>query len=415
MTASSSAPTRVLYLEGNTDGTIGGSYFSLLYLIQGLDRTRYEPIVVFQREHVLLPQFRETAAVDLVDKPAPFKIGWIHSPGARRLGPLLLPFRLLQSGVNALRFVATCVRYARVLRRHRADLLHLNNSITRTHDWMVAARLVGIPCVVHERGINDNFPFPTRQLAPRLAAVLCISQAAHDNLVAHGFDAGNLHVVHNGLDPDMVRPAEAPDAVRRRYGIAPDATVLAMVGNLRAWKGQDVLVRALPAVLRRRSNVVAVFIGEGTPGDGYVDSLHALIADLGVGPHVVFTGYTRQVPDVLNIADVAVHASVTPEPFGRVLLEAMALRKPLVGSRGGAVTEIVVEGVTGYTFTPGDAGELAERLIDVLDQPDRARAFGDAGYDRLVSTFHVRTNVERTMRIYGTILPASAAPPIAGG
>lgn len=398
-----SAPRRVLYLEGNTDGTIGGSYFSLLYLVQGLDRSRYEPTVIFQREHALLPQFRATATVDLVDKPAPFHIAWLKTPAAARLGPVALPLRIVQSGVNALRFIGTCLRYARVLRRHRAGLLHLNNSITRTHDWMVAARLAGIPCVVHERGINDRFPFPTRQLTPKLAAVLCISQAAYDNLVRHGFDPRNLHIVHNGLDPGKVRPGRPAAEVRAAYGIAADATVVGMVGNLRAWKGQDVLVRAMPAIVRAHPKAVAVFIGEAIEGDSYADGLRKLVGELGLSGHVVFTGYTSAVADVLNVADVAVHASVTPEPFGRVLLEAMALRKPLVGSRGGAITEIVEEGVTGFTFTPGDSAELAARVLDVLAAPERARALGEAGYERLCSTFHVRTNVERTMAIYATI------------
>ena len=75
-----------------------------------------------------------------------------------------------------------------------------------------------------------------------------------------------------------------------------------------------------------------------------------------------------------------------PEPFGRVLLEAMALRKPVVGSRGGGVTEIVKEGETGLTFAPGHSAELAAHVIDLLEYPERATAFGEAGYRRLVAT-----------------------------
>ena len=225
---SMSQPQRIVYVEGNTDGTIGGSYFSLLFLVQGLDRRRYEPVVVFQREHTLWSRFERTAATRLVPKPSSFgfatrlrRAGWP--------GPLLLPLAVLQSGLNALLFLVTAARYAGVLRRERADLLHLNNSITRTHDWMLAARLAGIPCIVHERGINDRFPFPTRQLAPRLAAILCISRAAHDNLLAHGFGPGNLHTIPNGLDPGgsgagapgggrprRARPGAGPPGHRRR-------------------------------------------------------------------------------------------------------------------------------------------------------------------------------------------------------
>jgi glycosyltransferase involved in cell wall biosynthesis len=85
----------------------------------------------------------------------------------------------------------------------------------------------------------------------------------------------------------------------------------------------------------------------------------------------------------------------------------MAMRKPVVGSRGGAVPEIVVDSETGYMFTPGDSVELAARILDLLEHPDRARAFGEAGYQRLVDEFHVDRNVERTMAVYAGVLPAA--------
>ena len=411
-------PARVLYVEGNDDGTVGGSYFSLLFLVENLDRTRFAPTVVFHRSHALQARFEAVAPVIVLKKLKP--IHFLERAPRRGAGALLaLPIRAAQSGVNFARLLAQGVRYARFLRAQGADLLHLNNSITRTHDWMIGARLAGIPCVVHERGINDVFHFPTRPLTPGLAAVLCISQAAHDNLLAHGFAGDNLHVVHNGLDPASVVPARPPEAMRAAHGIPAGAPVVTMVGNVREWKGQEVLVRALPALARAVPDVRCLFVGETTPGDEpYAAKLRALLEASGTAGHAIFTGYTRTPADYLQLSDVAVHASTTPEPFGRVLLEAMALRKPVVGSRGGAVTEIVVDGQTGYTFTPGDSGELAARILDLLDHPERARLYGEAGYHRLLAEFHVTRNVARTCAIYDRVLrsrgaakqAASAAP-----
>lgn len=402
-----SQPQRIVYVEGNTDGTVGGSYFSLLFLVQGLDRRRFEPVVVFQREHALWARFERAAGVRLVPKPASFAF----ATRLRRRGwpaPAVLPLAIVQSALNAVLFFVTAVRYAGVLRRERADLLHLNNSITRTHDWMLAARFARIPCVVHERGINDRFPFPTRQLAPGLAAILCISRAAHDNLVAHGFDAGSLHTIHNGLDPAEVMPARPPDDVRAALGLARDRPVIGVVGNIREWKGQDVLIRALPAIRARVPGIACLLVGHATAGDAaYMARIQEHIDAHQLAAHVFLTGYTTNVADFLGVMDVAVHTSVTPEPFGRVLLEAMAMRKPVVGSRDGAVPEIVVDGETGYTFAPGDSGELAARILDLLEHPDRARAFGEAGYQRLVDEFHVDRNVERTMAVYARTLPAA--------
>lgn len=399
-------PKRILYVEGNVDGTIGGSYFSLLFLVQGLDRTRYEPTVVFQREHSLWSRFEAAAAVRLVARPVSYRFAGGATSGVGRL--LQKPLRLLQAGLNLLLFVATSFRYARVLRRERADLLHLNNSITRTHDWMLAARIAGIPCVVHERGINDRFPFPTRQLTPRLDAVLCISQAVYDNLLARGFAEANLRNVPNGLDPAAVRPGRSVAEVRAELRVPDGARVIGVVGNIREWKGQEVLVRALPAILAEAPDVVCVFVGEATAGDAaYMARIQRHIDEHRLQDHVRFTGYTSQVADYLSAMDVAVHTSITPEPFGRVLLEAMAMRKPVVGSRDGAVVEIVVHGETGYTFTPGDPADLAARILDLLRDAGRRQAFGDAGYQRLDAHFHTRRNIAKTSAIYDAIFASS--------
>jgi len=158
------AAKRVLYVEGNVDGTVGGSYFSLLYLVCNLDRARYEPIVVFAADTALLPRFH-AAGIRTLIRPLP--------PAVRLRGPL---GRLLAKGVNFWRgMVAEPLRLAALLRRERIALVHLNNSIVRNHSWMVGAMLAGVPCITHERGINERFPLRARLLARRLAAVICIS------------------------------------------------------------------------------------------------------------------------------------------------------------------------------------------------------------------------------------------------
>jgi glycosyltransferase involved in cell wall biosynthesis len=406
MTIPARGAPKVLYVEGNVDGTIGGSYYSLLFLASGLDRTRYDPHVTFHQDHALMPRY---AAADLhprvIPKPAP-----LHLPGTSAAAPALVraPMRLAQRAINMVRFLASIAGYARRLRRERVAVLHLNNSPTRGHDWMLAARLAGVPCVVHERGINAEFSALERWLAPRLAAIICISDAARNSLVGAGLARDNVHVIHNGVDPDKVQPTADPAAVRRELGLGPADRAIALVGNIRAWKGQDVLVRALPAVLARVPDVKVLLVGDtAEPDRPFEAELRALIARLGVERQVIFTGYRANPADVLQLAEIAVHTSVTPEPFGRVLVEGMALRLPIVGSNDGAVPEIVDDGVTGLLFPPGDGDRLAERLIELLEDPARARAMGEAGYARLQERFHVRRNVERTMAIYDRALAST--------
>src|SRR5262245_48901665 len=124
MTAMATPAQRILYVEGNVDGTIGGSYYSLLFLVAGLDRARYEPVVVFARDNGLVPRFRAAGAKLIVREPMP---------------PLVLPgaLRLAAKAVNLWRgMIAEPRRIAKLLRDERIALVHLNNSIIRNHTWM---------------------------------------------------------------------------------------------------------------------------------------------------------------------------------------------------------------------------------------------------------------------------------------
>jgi glycosyltransferase involved in cell wall biosynthesis len=114
-----------------------------------------------------------------------------------------------------------------------------------------------------------------------------------------------------------------------------------------------------------------------------------LIDEAGIGANVRFTGYQADPAGFVSMMSIVIHASIVPEPFGMVVLEAMAQRKPVIGSRAGGVVEMVVDGETGYTFPPGHHATLARGLIGLLNVPDRARRMGEAGYRRLVESLTI--------------------------
>jgi glycosyltransferase involved in cell wall biosynthesis len=392
---------RILFCESNTDGTVGGSHSCLLYLAEGLDRSRFEPIVAFYEEHSMVPRFRSAGLRTLIlDKGEPLIL---------REG---FPWRLIQRAVNFGRYLATIRERMRFLKEERIDIVHLNNSIVRHHDWMIATRLTGTPCLTHERGINRSYSWSSRTLGRGLVAIIPMSKAIRDLMIERGVAADNVRVIYDGMDPARFTPTRDPQELRRELGIAPDQPIIGMVGNVREWKGQEVVVRAMGQLLKTRPKLVCLFVGKATPGDQhYVDRLHALMKENGSEANIKFLGYRPNVPDFVNLMDVCVHASVEPEPFGMVVLEAMAMRKPMVGSRAGGVPEMIVEGVTGYTYPPGDWRELAARLDELLSDPARTAAMGERGYQRLVTDFTLRQyldEMERSYEALGKGLPLPA-------
>ncbi|MGH6692214.1 MAG: glycosyltransferase family 4 protein [Gammaproteobacteria bacterium] len=399
---------RIVYCENNVDGTVGGSYYSLLYLVKGLDRTRYEPIVIFYTHHSLLPAFRDAGIETQVwPRAKAFSFGARVPPPLRRVRTPLL---VLQKALNVLRtFLVPALVRAWFLATRGVSIVHLNNSVLYNHDWMLAARLARKTCLTHERGINDRYPTTAKYFSRRLDAVICISDAVRDNMRERGADFGNLVTIHNGLDPQMMRRETPPEALRAALGLTPADLVVCMIGNIKAWKGQDTLIRAMDRVRRVLPQARSVLVGDTSPSDrAYEETLRALVASLDLERHVVFAGFQRNVTDFLMMCDAMVHASVLPEPFGRVILEAMACRKPVIGSRAGAIPEIVEEGRTGLTFPPGDAERLAEAIVTVVTDRSRAARMGERGYDRLVREFHVARNVEATQRTYESLLRAAS-------
>lgn len=388
------AAKRVLYVEGNVDGTVGGSYFSLFYLVSNLDRSRYEPIVVFAADTPLLPKFH-AAGVRTMIRPLP--------PAVRLPGT---PGRLIAKIVNFWRgMVAEPLRLAELLRRERIHLVHLNNSIVRNHSWMVGAMLAGVPCVTHERGINERFSTRARLLGRRLKAVVCISAAVRDNFVARGLGGLPLITIHNGLDPASMRVTRLAEDVRSELGVGLDQRLVGMIGNIKRWKGQDVVIRAIGLLRDEFPALTCVLVGDSSPADAaYRQEVDGLTDELALRGRILITGYRTDVANYVAALDVQIHASVAPEPFGRVLLEGMALSKPLVASGGGAVPEIVVDGETGLLFEPGNPAALASALRSLLAEPARAEAMGRAGRERLEAEFSIRHNVHETLAMYDRVL-----------
>lgn len=388
---------RILFVEGNVDGTIGGSYFVLLDLVRHLDRTRFEPVVVFHKDNRLIPEFRAMGVEALV-VPPPEPI----VPGQGLLGKLG-PLR--KAGNLYTTFVGPARRYARLMRDLSVDLLNLNNSIMRNHAWMLAAEMIGLPYITHEMGINQRYTRTARFFAKRMPRILCVSEAIQKHMKGKGLDLASLRVVANGLDATRYRVERSADDIRSQWGIRDDEPLAGVVGNIKSWKGQHVLIEAAALLKARGIPVKVMLVGDCAPGDAaYKDRLESLIQSKGLKESVIFTGFQSNPIDYMNAMDVVVHTSVAPEPFGIVLLEAMWLSKPLISTAIGGPLEIVVQGESGILVEPDDPAALADAVADLLSDPAKAAAMGANGKERLEDHFTVERMVNQTMSQYAEVL-----------
>jgi glycosyltransferase involved in cell wall biosynthesis len=251
---------------------------------------------------------------------------------------------------------AYVVRLAERLRRLQPDLVH-TNSLKAGVYGSLAARLAGVPVVWHvrDRISEDYLPRSAvslvRAMNRRVAtAVIANSNATMATLVPDQRPA----VVYSVL-PDVM----SAEPVARVPGVA---TTYGIVGRLAPWKGQDIFLRAFAAAFpdgpERAVVVGAAMFGE----DDYAAALHRLANTLGIAGRVDFRGFREDVWDELARLDVLVHASITAEPFGQVILEGMAAEIPVIAARAGGPAEILEHDVTGLLYEPGNVAELAAAL-----------------------------------------------------
>lgn len=390
--------TRVLFVEGNADGTVGGSYYVMLDLVRSLDRTRFEPLVVFHRGNFLEDRFREGGAeVVVLPKQPPFTFG--NGPADALLAPVKKLANLYR------RLVKPAVSHAEFIRSHGVELVSLNNSITRNHEWMLAARLAGVPCVTHEMGINERYSWASRWLGKRLGAVICVSHVIRDTMVARGAWSGNTTVIHCGIDLTRYREIESPSQLRAKHAIPDGVPVIGVVGNIRAWKGQETIVRATAHLKERYPAIRCVLVGATTPEDeAYRRKLQALCQEHGIVDNVIFAGFQQNAIDYMRLMDVVCHTSTSPEPFGIVTLEAMSLAKPLVSTTIGGPAEVVKNGTTGLLVDPGRPELLVEAIDKLLSDPGGAAQMGKKGREHLLANFSLASNVAQTVAVYERVL-----------
>ena len=369
-------PRRVLLVEINEDGTVGGSHQCLYDLATRLDRSAFEPIALFYQDNRFAERLREAGIAT-------------HAWDAQRRGERTRRFAGGLAGKLSTAFglPAAVARRARLLRRERIDLVHLNNSpCVGFDDWLPAARLVGRPISSHARGLYVDPGGPTsRRLAQGFDAVVAISHCVAQSLERGGIPRERIQVIHDGIDLARwtPRPPDEGRRVRAEHGCPDDALLVVLVGHLRSWKGQDVALRALDALAPdTRRRVRLWIVGEAPESDAsYADEVHRFAREHELGDVVSFLGARGDVPQLMGAADVVLHASTKPEPFGLVVVEGLALGKAVVASRLGGPAEILDPG-SGRLFDPAQPGELARILTELAEAPATRRALAERGIAR---------------------------------
>lgn len=390
----------------NPSGQLGGAERGLLDFLASLRAAepRWELHLVATAAGPLIPR---AAALGVSTTVLPFPPVLAHLGDSAAIAGGMR--RRLSLAGALLRGAAPAAAYVRRLRRLLGgispDLVHSNGF--KMHVLGLWARPRGVPVIWHVQDFVSRRPVMSRMLrryADRCAAVVAISRSVASDVRAVCGGRVKVHPVYGAVDLGTFTPAGPALELDSVAGLPPAESGTVRVGLVAAlawWKGHDTFLEAvslLPRDLPVRAYVVGGALYETAGSQLTLDHLRRRAAELGITDRVGFTGYVDDPAAAMRALDVVVHASTEPEPFGMVIVEAMACGRALVASQAGGAAELISPGENALGHPPGDAGRLADCIETLARDPELRARLGRAG----------RSSVERSFdraRLAGDLIP----------
>jgi glycosyltransferase involved in cell wall biosynthesis len=321
---------------------------------------------------------------------------------------------------NPLRMLANAGALARLIARHRVDLVHARS---RAPAWsgLIAARRSRVAFVTTYHGAYGETNAAKRTYNSVMArgdVVIANSRYTAELIVRrYGTPRARIACIHRGVDVDRFDPEQvAPErlaALRRSWGVEAGRPIILQAARLTAWKGQGVLIdaaRRLHATGRLAAAHV-ILAGDAQGRDGYAQWLQQQIDASGLTATVHLVGHVEDMAAAYLAAHVTVIGSTEPEAFGRVAIEAAAMQCPVIASDLGAPPETILAAptaastATGWLVPPGDASALADRLAEALALTDVARAeIGGRARRHVLAHFTLEAMQRQTLAVYDRLL-----------
>jgi glycosyltransferase involved in cell wall biosynthesis len=394
----SAAPQNILVVHNNND--LYGGDKVLLELLSRMDRTRFIPLVVLPTDTRHINRF---------------------SPHLDRLG---IEYRFVPLGVlrrryfkfwRLPRFAFEVLAGARALRRMIKEkniaLVHTNTNTILA--GALAARRARVPHIwsIHELVLEPAIVRNTLHfLIPRMATkVVTVSCAVRDHMLKDAPQfADRFEFILGSIDVQPFLNAPGRAQVRKQWGIDDDEVLVGMAGRVTRWKGQSIFAEMAKLLLERHPKVKFAAVGGVFDTETfYMEQFKQQVRELGIERNFIIDDFRVDMPDVFSAFDIFVLPSTLPEPFGLVVIEAMASGKPVVATAPGGPSETVVEGETGYLVPPSDPESTAAAVEKLLADPELRARMGAAGRKRASEVFSLPRYVKDFEGLYARLIAES--------
>ena len=312
-----------------------------------------------------------------------------------------------------LNFARQLRRLVHFIRENEIDVVHAHCFYTNIFG-MTGSFLAGVRARVTSKGETDGFRTSLQKRAERVAfrlshRVIANCLVVQNQLIREGVNRAKIIQHYNGLDLERlkVRAGLRREEARAGFSLPPDRRYISIVANLRnPVKDHPMFLRAAARVRAAIPDAGFAIAGEGE----LMESLRELAGQLGIQDDVFFLGRCDRVADLLFASEIGVLSSKA-EGFANAILEYMAAGLPVVATDVGGAREAIAEDETGYTVNSGDDEKMAERIIDLLNKPQRARAMGERGKLIAAEKFSCDRHLQNTLELYDELLSTQKSAP----
>lgn len=370
-----------------------GSDKTMLYFLSELDKTKYLPIIVLPFD-------------------GPLKIELEKNNIKVVIAPVLKLYRKMFTPKNIFKFIKEYYKGVKILnalnKEYKFDLVY-------TH---TLAALIGI-LFAKKRNIKHLWhvqeiiakPKVFNFLFKKILSLDCNHKVVYDSIATMNFWIENnlkltekSEAVWNGIETKNSKSftdAELNE-VRENYFFATNnEIVIALVGRINSWKGQQLLLQSFETVIEKHKNIKLVYLGSAPPNQPIFETeLRNKIKEYNLESNVILIPFQKEIEKFWNSIDIAVVPSTEPEPFGMVVIEAMLAKKPVIASNHGGPTEIVVENETGLLFEPNNHNSLSDALEKLIQDEQLRKLYGANGFKRVHNTFSLENHVNHFEKIF---------------
>ncbi|MEA1884582.1 MAG: glycosyltransferase family 4 protein [Thermotogota bacterium] len=371
-------PKKILYIT--SVGLHWGSEKSLFLLVNHINRNKFSPFVL-------------TVSGSL----------------QRELKKNNIPYSIYNSQTltkkEIIKFISLVFRLVSFIKKEKFNLIHTNDIHSAQYS-VLAARLAGVPSVLHIRNTDlaGWLGWKNKLIFKIASKIIAISRKVKESLLEIGVAADKIQVIPNAVDLDEFNLDISGKPYRDEIGVADGEFLIGVVGRITPHKGQDIFIQAIPDILNFFPNAKFTIIGEDTTSNGdFIIQLQQLAAELKLETKVYFSAFKANVPQIMKALDVLVVPSLS-EPFGRVVIEAMAAKTPVVASRVGGIPDIIKDGVNGILVPLKNPKAISEAVIRLLSDKDLYYNICQNGRKTVEELFSIPKHVEKVEKLYQSLV-----------